>query len=237
MIVNKTRIHQVLLFRFDEIPIGRLTQLSVRSQLGELFNFAEVDLAQDSSSGKTVVDARSGALKDELSTIILIRMQIEERRILLDVDGTSGDAERITARLRKFLSDLSGRQEPEFLQPVHKAEDSQIIARLEFGAGRIISEQFAGFVESEVGPATSQGLAKGVVSLSRVAFDVRYMLQDMSLDDYRITISPKQFILGPRPGLPLEEQVYFSQAPVDTATHIELLRKLESRLMNSSSHK
>ena len=46
--------------------------------------------------------------------------------------------------------------------------------------------------------------------------------------DYRITLSRKEFLIGPRDGTALDEQIFVSKAPVDTDTHLVLLDELEA---------
>jgi hypothetical protein len=226
MEVHRTIIHQVLLMRFDEIPLSLLIQRSTLSRLTALFEFNEIEVAQ-SQAGKQIVNAQVGVFRNDVGDRPISKLVLEERRILLDLEGTSIDADKVISKLRQFLAEVASRSDTEFLQPIVKAEESEVVARLEFPAERLFAPELVRFIEDEFTHAASSDKARAVISPAQVLFLVQYKTADLQLDDYRIGLSRKEFILGPRPGLPLTEQIYASKAPVDTATHLRVLEELE----------
>jgi len=231
MEIRRTTIHQVYLLRFDEIPLLKLLHPAGVKSLSGLFGFAQSGVAQD-QSGAPMVNLQLGAYQHEGVDISITRLSIEDRRILLDVEGTSEQADKITEGLREHLRSVSGRADEQFLKSIVKAQESEIVAQLEFSADQLLSEHLLRFVGENLIPATSSDLATSSAKLGAVLFVVQYDPHGVALDDFRISLSRKEFSIGPRPGSPLEERTYVSKAPVDTATHLSLLATLESILVH-----
>jgi hypothetical protein len=218
-------IHHVLLYKFDEIPLARLIQRATLAQLTALFEFSEVHVSENNQ----VVNAINGVYRDEFGDHPINRLVIEERRILIDLVGSTRDADQVMIKLKAFLANLAGRADDNFLITIVKSEESEIIAKLNFSAERLFAPELLGFLQEKAAPAFSYDFAKAVITPAPIPFLVQFKTDGSMLDDYRISLSRKELIIGPRPGYPLFEQVYYSKAPTSTDIHTELLLDLESR--------
>lgn len=233
MEILKTVIHHVLLLRFDEIPFPSLANRQQGERLVSAFDFGQASLELGEQDGKPKLVYQFGSLKDDVGATPIIRLTIEERRILLDVEGTTEDANRITSRIREYLADIAKKPSDTFLQPIVKAEESEIIAKLTFPAIKLVSPVVARLAEINQELMGHRGIATAKASLERVSFLIQYQPLTQDLDDHRISLNRKEFILSPRPGVPLAEQIYYSKAPIDTLSHIHILHQLETALSES----
>lgn len=230
MEIIQTKINQILLMKFDEIPLKKLIQRNFLQGLTELFDLQEANVAH-SPEGVLLIVGERGSYHSNGNNFPIDRLILEERRIqLVGIEGTSNEANNLMVSLKEYLSEVSGVSKPRFLKPVVKAEDSEIIARLEFPYHKLIAPAFLDFVNSEMVDRSSSDIADAELKLNQLAFSVNYQVMDKSFNDYRISLSRKEFRLEPRKGYPLSDQVYYSKAPLDTDTHITILTELEKVL-------
>lgn len=227
MEVKSTRISQVVLVRFDEIPLQKLAQPDHLASLTELYGFGQVNVGA-SSEGKMLLMAENGLFKSDGEEYAVSRLIIEERKIqLVGIEGTSLEANKMMGELREHFAMVAGRESRKFLEPIVVAEDSEVIARLDFPYQALLSEGFLAFVDSDLSEATLNAYAETELKFAQLLYYVDYQVTDPALSDFRIGLSRKEFRLEPRRGYPLSEQVYYSKAPVSTDIHLKLLSKLE----------
>jgi len=222
MQIHHTSIHQILLYRFDDIPRSRIIQKRVLAEISALFEFSEVQVDEN-----RYAIAQAGIFRDEGNEYPINRLVIEERRILLDMEAKSTNADLVISKLCQLLGSLTNRVDTTFLQPILKAEESEIIARMEFPFHKLISPKLLKLLKSEALPAMSLDLAQAVITPFQLTFLVQYRTEGLELDDYRILLNRKDFLIGPRPGFPITDQLYYSKAPLNTKSHLELLSNLE----------
>jgi hypothetical protein len=155
---------------------------------------------------------------------------VEDRKFSIKIDGSSEDANEFFKSLTAVLAELAQTDKPDYLEPVLIAEESEIIAHLDFAADSLVSPSYLGFINSAVNDEANSETAEADIKLSSFTFRLEFTPRDKSLKERRITLSPKEFVVQPRIGTPLTDQIYYSKAPFRTNTHIALLEELEKRL-------
>jgi hypothetical protein len=230
MKILNTRISQVLLMKFDEIPLDKLVQAKHLQSLAELFHFREANVGRN-PEGAIIIIAEYGMYEDQGGEVPIRTIILEERRIQLKgVEADSRIAYQIVSVLKNFLAEVAEVSISGFLDPIVVAEDSEIIAKLDFPYYSLISPGLREFIEQDAVEAASLDIAEVDFKLAQLGFNVEYLVTDKTLSDYRISLSRKEFKLEPRKGYPLSEQVYYSKAPLATDKHLGLIEILESRL-------
>ncbi len=228
MEIKRTTTHRVILLKFDEIPFARLVAKSTLEDQASLFEFGKAGVGQD-PTGRPVVELASGLFRRSEAAIPIMRLVIEERRILLDIEGTSADADEIYSILREFLIARCDEPNDDLLIPILTSEETELVSRLEISAEALILPDWMSFVQEQLIPAAKQPYADPDARIAQFSFLVTYTITDPRLDDLRITINPKDFVFGPRPGYPISDQVFYSKAPLHSDEHITLLEQLEAQ--------
>lgn len=234
VIIKRTSIHQIQIFKNDEVPFWRLCQPSPIEALRSIFNFNEMEVGLSSPPARPALTAQMGSFVEGSLRAPIMRLVVEDRRVLLDIEGNSDDAEKVLSRLRTFLIELSENQDPEFLTPIISTQESEVIARLEIDPDDLIAPFLRKFMQSQATTDVQYSFAKGTIALAQVVFDVNYREEGTVLDDRRVTLSRKQFLIGPREGFRPEERMYYSKAPISTQAHLRLLKGLEGQLAELS---
>jgi hypothetical protein len=229
MEIKNKHIHQVYLVKVDEIPMPKILLPGGIQAISSLFGFGKANVVQD-QIGNAVVNFQFGGFRIEAHEIPIMGLVLEGRRILLDVDSDTPDADSVFQKLIEILRSISGRNDTDYLSPIVKAQESEIVAYIDFPADSLYPSQIGKFIAEQLQPATMSKLASSSINIDLISFLVEYTPVDRTLDDFKIGMDRKEFILAPRAGVPLKERIYYSKAPVDTATHIKLLQSIESLL-------
>jgi hypothetical protein len=229
MDIQRTSIHQVYIINPDEIPLPKLVHPAGMQILLKLFGFNQMSLSEN-AQGTPIVTYQFGTMHQDTREIPITRLAVEDRRILLDVEDATIFANAVYLKLVEELKILSGSVAMDYLSPKVKAQESEIVAHLNFPAERLISSQLSEFINKTLQPMTTSDTATSAINFGQLVFMVHFKLLNPTLEKSSITLNPKEFIIAPRPGIPIEEQIYISKAPVDTESHKELLKSLEITL-------
>lgn len=231
MKIHRTSTIRIALVRFDEVPLAKLINRRYLERLKARYAFNGVELTVG-DAGNAQVSAGQGIFKVGEDEYPIERLDIQERKIVFKIIGSSEDADTFYDSLVAFLADIADSTDDTYLQPVVTSDESEIIVQLDFPADVLYAPAYLEFIRSEVSSRASSDVAKASVRPASLTFNVEYSVTDESLNDYRITFVRKDFTVEPRRGYPLADQMYYSKAPFDTATHIDALDKLE-KLMSS----
>jgi len=232
MNIQSTNITQVYLTRFGEIPFNKLMHRRYLDQLIKVFQFSQAEVAQI-DGGNSAILCVHGIHKNDNGEQIINKLELQDRKLIIQVDGSSEDANEAFAILTDFLADLAKQTNGSYLEPIVKAEESRIAAHLDFSFGALLSPTYLSFVESTVVNKASSDVVEAAISPASLRFRLTYLVKDHSLSDYKIGLSPKEFALEPKQGFPLSDQIFYSKAPFDTNTHIRLLEELENTILQN----
>jgi len=229
MDVRRTVSHLVQIFRFDEVPIWRAAQQTAVNALTQLLGLQQIGVGPD-ETGRPQVLGQIGQFQVANGELIpVLKLALEDRRILLSVEGTTDQAHEVLRVLARYLAELGGHVDDDFPQPLVTSYETEFISRLGFQAERLVSPVLLEFVNDDVAQIAGSPLAQAVPALSEVKFIINYQ-PDPTLEDYRVSFSRKEFVIGPRAGYPVADQMYTSKAPIDSDAHIRILKKLEAIL-------
>ncbi|MFH1928295.1 MAG: hypothetical protein ABIK79_09030 [Chloroflexota bacterium] len=215
----------VSLFEFDQIPFSRLLHNSSLSHIQNMYEFQGVEIKQN-PNGQPVVAFHIGVYSDDKG--VIKRIELEERRILIEVDGSSNIADAILDEIKEYFCKLAACVEENFLSPVVQSRESVIGAKMGFHANNLVHQKLLDFVNNRVVEEANMEQGNAISNFHGVMFRLDYIPTEEKLKDYRITLSRKEFSLGPRDGTSLDERIFISKAPVDTSTHIQLLEEIEA---------
>lgn len=221
----------IVLVNYNEIPLSKLMTQRNAEKLMLPFGFAKVDALLDELGQKTFgMRFQYGAFQDETTEVPVESLQIEERKMVITIEGTTNDAEKVYEKIRDILKNVAGKNQPHFLAPLLISHESVISSILNFSIDKIIAEPIFNHITMRLPTKISSEKVDVFISLNSVNFDFNYLTKDPSLLDSKITIVSKSLSISAIPGRPITEKTFLSKAPLDTDTHKELLETLERLL-------
>ncbi|MBU0510651.1 MAG: hypothetical protein KKD28_08565 [Chloroflexi bacterium] len=223
-VINATLIN---LLEFDQIPFTKLLVGSNLKNIQEHFAFKNIEVRQK-PDGQSAIVLQGGLYNQDT---IVKRVEVGERKITIEVEEKSAIAKKVFDSLKELLRELSKTDDETYLSPVVQTVESIIIAKMNFHATSLIHPQFNKFINSTVESATSDEQKQAITSIFGISFRIDYFAQGefaRKLKDSLVTLSRKDFTIGPRDGTALDEKIFISKAPLDTEVHITLLEEIET---------
>ena len=226
MDIKDQRITQIILVKFDEIPIEKLAHGRNLQRISDEFQFVNSQSGQ-AADGKRIAIFENGIYSNGNGELAINRLLVEERKTQLLMEGSSADAKAVFSALRELLKELKGVEGDSFMLPIVESYESVLTVHLDLPFDSLVSRPLAEIANINLPEATSNEMATTTARLSNLAFEIDYLPTTENLSEYRISLSRKKFVIEPRKGYPPEEQVYHSEAPLTTEEHLHLLSELE----------
>lgn len=227
MVVKRRFVSAVFLVKIGELSFDKLLNRQNMEILLSRFAFdPSIELIQGQSQVPTIV-LKNGIFETGDGHVAFPRMQIEPRKLILDLEGSSKEVSDAYNSVSSALAELGSDVSEGFLEPILVAMETSMISNLAFSIDKLISIELVNLVEDIVQEYGIHESAESRVKPSQITFDVDYLVSDFNLSDYRIGLSPKQLIIGALKGYPLTDQIFESKAPLDTNAHERFLVSLE----------
>lgn len=223
-------VTQIRIFKVDVVPLTLIRTRLFIDKLRDLFSFADVE-SRPSIDGKDTITFRSGILKNNKITIIN-RIEIDQRRVILEVEGTSTDANKVYDMFVSSFSTVTEFDNNTLNSPVLKTEATQCVVELDFTLDMLFNETFIKFLNTRITKKSSNKIAKATVNPMGASAEIKYEILDSIINDNKISINSKLFNIIPRPGLPLIEKKYLISSPFDSDTHIKTIKELNKAIIS-----
>lgn len=163
--------------------------------------------------------------------IVIPEMHINERRVIISVEGNSEAGDKAYAMLRGIfvrLGDRFGDAEPRLM-----TEETRSVVELDFEWSSLLNPDVVEFAGDFIA-GHAVGLAQQYIKTMSVQIVIGGQLSE-ELAGSGITVADKALVIEPRIDVPLSERVYFVRSPSDSETHLALVRDLEARLIKKSA--
>jgi len=221
-------VQQIRLFSADIVPFYLIRTAPGAEYLKRAFAFRDSFVNENGEVAFTF-----GALTHEDEGVLAINLlTIGERKIVLNVAGSSGDASRFYASLVEAVSQLSADCPLASVKPLILTQETTTSARLDLRWADFLAPQAVSALEGRVlakvgieNEATIKTVGLKVV----VAFS-----PNAELLRHGISLADKTIIIEPRINTPLEDHIFFVTTPLDSATHLQLIEDLERTLAPSA---
>ncbi len=223
--ISELKAKQIRIFAPGMIPFVALRTAIGQKSLSALFAWTEVQM---SSNGELVFSSGTFQQK-ESAPIIINSLQINERRLILEVLGDTAQADEVYRALLESLLQFDNSGLLKDALPIVVSNETSCVAALDFDWTCLISPRLLEFgrkLELEL----STKSAKAEIIGLRSALVFSFTIQDEAIRENGISLSPKPFIIEPRASIPLSERRYLTSSPTDTKNHMQLLSKLERSL-------
>jgi len=221
-------------FRPDDLRLSALCIKPVQEQIQNLFQFQSGILGTPMTTFGEVPATyppgfvfNMGAWITPDEQLVPIRfLHFEQRRIVIDVAGTSSALTPIFERLQQFLTDL------------HAPDGSPIIGEPERVLDySIITAKFPFSLETMFAPPLRklfERVTNAKASSEELAMVSTFVMQMCPVGQETAKVATPEdsfaFTFGLRSGTKLEDRIYLSCAPLDSEAHLSYLNELASAL-------
>ena len=233
--IRDIQVTQVRIFQEDSIPYE---VLSVANKLKDLkenyhFSFEEVPFPLNETDKPKIIVLKSGEAKLEKRNTIFNSLQFEGRKIVIEVFGTSSEANELFKQLSLFISNLANRDLLSDDKCLVKTEETKCTVCLNIDFWSIFHDKTKEFISTNIVSALDRPVLS--VNPKRLSFEVVFK-QDLSLENHNIRLSPKPFTIEPRTNLPWEERVFYTHSPFSSDVHLQILKTFEKTFQYSGAH-
>ena len=225
--ITDLTVTQIRIFPVDVVPLAIITTKSCIDKVRNAFSIGEVEL-RPFIEGKQIIVFGKGELRTEKSLIVLNKVEVDPRRIILEVNGTSNNGDEIYESFLSVISSVASIDLPTLRTPLFVAQTTQCVLALDFASDALFSTSFTDFLNRNVRKEANSKAAKASVRPLAAIAEISYEITDKTLLDNNITLNSKQFSISPRPGAPLNTKKYVISSPFDSDTHLKLIKKLNS---------
>jgi hypothetical protein len=226
----------IRIYDADIVPFRLL-----RTKVGTDYFTQQFQFKETGAEGIELVFMAGSHAFTEAVVVPINMVSVNDRRIILDVEGSAATADAVLTEVQACLSPMVI-PEPKQLgdHALITAHETQCAVKMEFGWSDLLADAFADFL---VGQASEEfGARAGADASARVLtmnlrFHIAFATQDASLADHGIELSDKVLIIEPRKNTPLSERIFFTASPLDATAHLDLLRALEQRIVSKGKRR
>ena len=225
-------VNQIRIFPVDAIPLGLINTKSYTEKIKETLSMNEVGVLQ-TGEGKDVIVFLKGELKGDKKLVVINKIEIDMRRIIIEVAGSSKDGNNVYELLVASLSTFADSNTKQLKSPILMAENTRCVVTLDFTFEKLFNNSFTEFLKKRVEKEATNEIAEGSIRPMAAIAEITYQIKDQSLINNKISMNPKQLTIAPRPGAPLDEKKYVISSPFDSVTHIRLIRELNKAMIGN----
>ena len=218
-------VTQIRIFPVDVVPLSVITTKSCVEKIRDALSVGGVEL-RPSIEGKEIFVFRKGELRRENRLTVINKIEVDPRRIIVKVEGTSKDGNEVYEAFLSTVAEVANVGLEDLRTPLLVAETTQCVVTLDFALSALFNSAFVEFLNEKVEQKAYSNLAKTSVRPVATAAEITYEITDKILIDNKISMNPKQFNIAPRPGAPLDAKKYVISSPFDSDTHLKLIEEL-----------
>ena len=222
-------VNQIRIFPVDIIPLGLINTKSCVEKIKDTLSISEVGVLP-SIEGKNIIVFSKGELKENNELVVINKVEVDPRRIIIEVAGTSKAGNKVYELFMSSLTALTNLDLESLRSPLLFAETSKCVVTLDFAFEELFNHSFTEFLNDRVEKAATNNVAEGLVRPLAAIAEITYQIKDETLVKNRIGMNPKQLTIAPRPGAPLDERKYIISSPFNSDTHMKLIEELNKAI-------
>ncbi len=231
--ITNLTVTQIRVFPVDVVPLSQIGTKSCIEKIRGDLSISEIGPAPLMNDRGPIIFLRGG-IKEKDRVLVINRVAVEPRRIVLEVVGTSKEANQVYDSLLSAIDSAAQIDLDRLRTPLLVAETTQCVATLGFHFESLFNSTFTQLLDSRVKKEATNKLAKGSVNPVLAEAEISYQIRDKTLTENKISMLPKKFTIAPRAGTPLESRRYFLSSPFDSDTHLKVFKELEEAIMKSN---
>jgi hypothetical protein len=228
--VQDLRVSQVRIFPVGSIPYEVFSVSENLTQLKDFFSFSnqEVPVPLFEAGAPKVIILAAGQFKHEDKNIIINRLHFDNRKIVLEVVGNSNEADGVFGNIIAHINKISSNCRLDEQMCQLKTQETKCMVGLDIDFWNVFSEEMKRFIQKEAPQSLKYPLRS--IEPKNLSFEVAFQ-QTESLQEDRITLTPKKITIEPQTGIPLSKGIFYTQSPFDSETHLKLIESFEKAFL------
>lgn len=220
-------VTQIKIFPADYIQYGYLMRPDFIDFLVKKYKFEEQKTPFNfySPGEPKLLIFRGGEFNFENNKIIIHTFQFEDRKIILEVTGSSKAAKNIFEALEKDIRDFDPSKSFKIEDASFHSETTFCIVTLDVNFMDIYSKKFKEFINNNFASRLKNDYLNIFPKVMR--FEVEFKPDLKLLQNESITLSPKTITIEPRGKSGIKKKVFQTESPFDSDTHLKLLEDFE----------
>ncbi len=227
-------VNQIRIFPVDIVPLGLINTKSCVEKIKDTLSISEV-VVLPPIEGKGIIVFLKGELKENNELVVINKVEVEPRRIIIEVAGTSKAGNKVYELFMSSLAALTNIDLSSLQSPLLLAETTRCVVTLDFTFEELFNRSFVEFLNKKVNKEATTDAAEGSVRPLAAIAEISYRVKDEELVNNKISMDPKQLTIAPRPGAPLDERKYIISSPFNSDTHVKLIEELNKAMVSKSS--
>lgn len=227
--ITDLTVTQIRIFPVDVVPISVITARSCAEKVRDALSISEFGV-RPSIYGRETFVFYKGELRGENRLIIIRKIEVDPRRIIVEIKGRSKDGNEVYEAFLSTVAEAANVDLEDLRKPLLVAETTQCVATLDFVFSALFNDAFVKFLSEKVEKKADSNLAKASVRPLATAAEITYEITEKTLIDNKISMNPKQFNIAPRPGAPQDDRKYVISSPFDSDTHLKLIAELNKAI-------
>jgi hypothetical protein len=194
-------------------PLGKASSLEAVAKLGSRFRFTRVPMKLEELNLQKGLELCEGTIGD----IRIDRLTIFANGIVIDTRSSTEDSEKVLSEILAVANEAFGAK----IAPARLTFTSQLIFRsnMQLAALNPILPKLAGILTDRVSGDLKH------------AFEFQPTAILLNVDTSQAKTLPAMFSIERRAEVPFVENTFFSNAPLRTREHLELVRAFEDSLI------
>lgn len=218
-------VTQYRIFQPDTIPFRAIISQLSSDAIKKLFKFRAATINEN---GEAVFQA--GAVgRDGEPPIWIHSLTLNERRIILHVDGTSAEANRVHVHVTEALGAITN--DDRDWSPLVIAEETSCVVKLDISWEELFGPGVTAYINGPLLNALAVEGGEPFLRLPSARFSIGY-LSSATNQRLGIGLPDKIFAIEPRVDVPLTEQKYYTMSPLGTTAHAEMLKNFERSIIS-----
>ena len=238
--IRELSVQQIRLFPVDTIPqipalhsvlsdvIGQAFQFQGHQDRDQLSGFGMLPMPPILPGQPAKLEFSGGSLADDDDNVTFITsLTIEGRRVVLQVLGSSQQADRVFKVLSDLLASVWPPSELGLSEVVYEVEETTCILDLDFDFTSLFRRELLSFIEGRLVDVVSSESASVSAQLVKFKAKISYQVNDHNISGHGITLSDKEFVIEPRVNTPGEARIFYTKSPLPSHLHLQFIREFE----------
>ncbi len=222
-------VNQIRIFPVDIIPLGLINTKSCVEKIKDTLSISEVGVLPP-IEGKAIIVFLKGELKENNELVVVNKVEVDPRRIIIEVAGTSKAGNKVYELFMSSLAALTNLDLESLRSPLLLAETTRCVVTLDFSFEELFNHSFTEFLNDRVEKEATDNIADGSVRPLAAIAEITYQVKDEAVVKNNISMNPKQLTIAPRSGAPLDERKYVISSPFNSDTHMKLIEELNKAI-------